>query len=149
MAAIKGTARLRLPAGKAAPSPAIGQALGPLGLNMMEFCKEFNARTGHIRENTPVPVRLTAFANRTFTFETRTPPTTWLLKRVAGIGKGAASPGKEAVGYVTVKEVFEIAKIKQQDEHMKATPLDSIAKSVVGTARTMGLDVVRDHEGAA
>lgn len=145
MTSVKGIARLLLPAGKAAPSPAIGQSLGPLGLNMMEFCKDFNARTGGVRENVPIPVRLTAFTNRTFVYTTAGPPTTWLLKRVAGVEKGSGKPGKDSAGYVTVKEVYEIARVKQGDEAMHGIPLESIAKSVCATARTCGLQVVLDH----
>jgi len=140
----KAVIRLVVLSGKAAPSPAIGQALGPLGLNMMGFCKEFNERTKDHIENIPTPVILSAFANRTFKFELRTPPTTWFLKRCAGIEKGSAFPGRQFVGKVTVKEVYEIAKIKQQDSCNQHMSLEGMCRTVAGTAKTMGVDVVRD-----
>lgn len=147
-AAVKAVVRLRLPAGKAAPSPAIGQALGPLGLNMAEFCRDFNAKSSHIAENTPTPVHLTAYTNRSYTFEIKTPPTSWLIRRVAGISAGANKPGKETVGHLSVKEVYEIAKLKQRDPALAELPLEGLARSVVSTARTMGVQVTRDIEDA-
>jgi len=126
---VKGTARLLVMAGKAAPSPAIGQALGPLGVNMMEFCKEFNNRTNALNDDVPVPVKLTAFSNRTFEFETATPPTSWFLKRAA------------ALGPVTGKHVFEIAKAKQADKNLANISEESVCKSIVGTAKSMGMQI--------
>ena len=137
---VAGRARLRILAGQAKPSPAIGQALGPLGVNMMEFCKMFNDRTQHIKSDVMVPVELTAFSNRTFDFTTRTPPTSWLLKRVAAVHKGAQKPGKKFVGEVHVKEVLEIAKVKAED--MPGQTLKQISAQVVATAASMGLRVV-------
>ena len=142
--AAKATIRLVVLSGKAAPSPAIGQALGPLGLNMMGFCKEFNERTKDYIENVPTPVILTAFANRTFKFELRTPPTTWFLKRCAGVQKGSAMPGRNFVGKATVKQVYEIAKMKQLDDCNQKPSLESMCRMIVGTANTMGVEVVRE-----
>lgn len=144
--AVKAVVRLRLPAGKAAPSPAIGQALGPLGLNMAEFCRDFNGKSSHIAENTPTPVLLTAFTNRTYEFQIKTPPTAWLIKRVAGLDAGASKPGKETVGQITVKEVYEIARLKQRDAALQHLPVEGVARSVASTARTMGVQVVREIE---
>lgn len=139
-----GRAKLRILAGQAKPSPAIGQALGPLGLNMMEFCKAFNAATQQYNTDVPIPVELVAFSNRTFKFNTKTPPTTWLLKRVAAVRQGARKPGLEWVGEVSVKEVYEIANLKSQDNALRTQSLERIAKQVVATAGSMGLRVVHE-----
>ncbi|CAI5729615.1 unnamed protein product [Hyaloperonospora brassicae] len=141
-APVKGVVRLRVLAGKASPSPAIGQALGPLGVNMMEFCKAFNERSATLTENIPVPVVLTAFTDRTFTFTTKTPPTSWFLKKAAGISSGAATPGQQVVGSVHLRQIYEIAKVKQQDEMVDYIDLPSICKTIIGSAKSMGLDVV-------
>lgn len=138
------TIRLVCMAGKAAPSPAIGQALGPLGLNMMQFCKEFNDRTKDYVENIPLPVDLTAMPNRTFKFEVLSPPTTWFLKRCAGIQKGSAMPGRQIVGKVTVKQLYEIAKIKHKDKCYENATLEGVCRMIKGSANTMGIEVVRE-----
>mmetsp|Transcript_25754 Transcript_25754/g.57741 ORF Transcript_25754/g.57741 Transcript_25754/m.57741 type:complete len:167 (+) Transcript_25754:104-604(+) len=138
--------RLRVPAGQAKPGPAIGQALGPLGINMMEFCKAFNAATETLTPSTPIPVRLTAFSNRTFTFETRTPPSSWFLKRCAGVAKGSPRPGHSVAGSVTLKQLYEIAQAKAQDEHVKHLPIEGICRSLAGSCISMGLQVVDDRE---
>ena len=127
--AVKGSTRLLVMAGKASPSPAIGQALGPLGVNMMEFCKEFNNRTSGLNEDVPVPVLLTAFENRTFEFSTKSPPPSWFLKKAA------------AAGPVTAKHVYEIAKVKKGDGHLAHLDEQSLCKSIIGTAKSMGLEV--------
>jgi large subunit ribosomal protein L11 len=142
MSSVKGVVRLRVLANKAAPSPAIGQALGPLGVNMMEFCKAFNERTSKHIDNTPVPVTLTAFSDRTFKFEIKTPPTSWFLKRAAGISSGSPLAGQNEVGTVHLRQIYEIAKVKQQDEHVDYIDLESICKSIIGTAKSMGIRVV-------
>jgi len=142
MSAVKGIVRLRVAAGKAAPSPAIGQALGPLGVNMMEFCRAFNDRTAHLTPNIPVPVRLVAYADRTFQFATKTPPTSWFLKKAAQITSGSELAGQKEVGTVTLRHIYEIAKIKQQDELLDYIELKSLCKSIIGSARSMGLSVV-------
>jgi large subunit ribosomal protein L11 len=108
----------------------------------MDFCKEFNARTSHIEPGVPTPTLITVQPDRTFTFITKTPPTSYFLKKAAGIEKGTGRPGHEFVGTISVKHVYEIAKIKQTDEHLKHLKLESIARSVVGTARTLGVQVV-------
>ncbi|TYZ60845.1 hypothetical protein PybrP1_000424 [[Pythium] brassicae (nom. inval.)] len=141
-AAVKGVVRLRVLAGKAAPSPAIGQALGPLGVNMMEFCRAFNERTAKHIENVPVPVVLTAYADRTFKFGIKTPATTWFLKRAAGVTSGSATPGQQVVGSVSLRQIYEIAQVKQQDDNVDYIELESICKSLIGSAKSMGLNVV-------
>ena len=140
------TVRLRVPAGAARPGPAIGQALGPLGINMAEFCKQFNEKSdqlGYERE-TPLPVLLSAMS---FKFEVKSPPTSYLIKKVTKIEKGPNSPNAEvnSVAFLTPEAVFEIAKIKQKDDMMWHLPLEGIAKSVIGTAKSMGI-TVREYE---
>jgi len=134
---------------EAKPGPAIGQSLGPLGLNMAEFCKQFNAKTSKMKPGIPVPVRLTAYKDRTFDFYTLTPPTTWFLKKCANIEKGSARPLFDMVGKVTVKQVYEIAKIKQADLQLRDTPLEHLCRSIAGSARSMGIEIIegRQKEG--
>uniref|UniRef100_A0A7S1BAR1 Large ribosomal subunit protein uL11m n=1 Tax=Corethron hystrix TaxID=216773 RepID=A0A7S1BAR1_9STRA len=136
---------LRVPAAAARPGPAIGQALGPLGVNMAEFCKQFNERTAGYVSSWTLPVRLDAFADRTFEFHVRSPPTSHMIKRAAGLEKGAGRPGAQsAVGSIRVEAVYEIAKIKVQDTHLADMPIRSVAKSIVGTALSMGVEVIDD-----
>ena len=140
--------KLRVPAGNARPGPAIGQALGPLGINMADFCKQFNERTEPVYEkDVPLPVRLSAFSDRSFTFEVLSPTTSYLIKRVIGMDKGPNSPSPDvASGYISPEEVYEIAKIKQEDSNRWHLPLEGIAHSIVGTCRSMGVQV-RDVGG--
>uniref|UniRef100_A0A7S1C344 Large ribosomal subunit protein uL11m n=1 Tax=Bicosoecida sp. CB-2014 TaxID=1486930 RepID=A0A7S1C344_9STRA len=143
MAAIKGIARMRVLAGAAKPSPAIGQALGPLGVNMMEFCKSFNDRTGALVSETPMRVHLTAFQDRTFTFDVLSPDVSWFLKRAAGVDKGATSPGHDSPGKVGLRAVYEIAALKQRhDDHLSALPMPALVRNVCATAKSMGIKVV-------
>lgn len=134
--------RILIGAGKAAPTPPIGPALGARGIKSMDFCKEFNARTAHLEPGIPTPTLITVQPDRTFTFVTKTPPTTYLLKKAAGIEKGTGRPGHEVVGTVSLKHVYEIARIKATDEHLKHLRLESIASTVVASARTLGVQVV-------
>ena len=108
----------------------------------MDFCKEFNARTAHIEPGVPTPTLITIQPDRTFTFLTKTPPVTYLLEKAAGIEKGTSTPGHETVGTISLKHVYEIAKIKATDEHVKHLPLASIASTVIGSARSLGIQVV-------
>ena len=133
--------KLQIPAGKANPSPPVGPALGQRGLNIMAFCKEFNAATQGMEPGTPTPVVITAFGDRTFTFITKTPPNTYFLKKAAGITKGTTTPGKGAmVGRVTMTQLREIAEVKAKD--MNANDLDAAVRMLAGSARSMGLSVV-------
>ncbi|TBU48504.1 mitochondrial ribosomal protein L11 [Dichomitus squalens] len=134
--------RLLIPAGKAAPSPPVGPALGARGVKSMDFCKEFNARTAHVEPGIPIPTRILVQPDRSFSFITKTPPTAYFLKKAAGIEKGTGRPGHDIVGTVSLKHVYEIAKIKQSDAHLKHLSLEKISKSVIGTARTIGIQVV-------
>ena len=131
-----------IPAGKAAPTPPVGPALGARGVKSMDFCKEFNARTTHIEPGVPVPTLITVQPDRTFTFITKTPPASYFLKKAAGIEKGTGRPGHEITATISLKHVYEIAKIKSTDEHMKIIPLESIARMIVGSARSLGVQVV-------
>ena len=137
---ITGYVKLQVPAGKANPSPPIGPALGQAGLNIMEFCKTFNAQTQNLEEGMPIPVLITVYQDRTFTFVTKTPPVSFFLKKAAKLPKGATSPGKDVVGKVTMAQVREIAQIKMAD--LNTTDIDAAAKMIAGSARSMGLEVV-------
>jgi len=137
---VVGYIKLQVPAGKANPSPPIGPALGQRGLNIMEFCKAFNAQTQGLEPGMPIPVEITAYADRSFTFITKTPPVSYFLKKAAGIEKGAKEPGKEQAGKVTMAQVREIAQKKMQD--LNAADIDAAAAMIAGSARSMGLQVV-------
>ncbi len=138
---IVGFIKLQVPAGKANPSPPIGPALGQRGLNIMEFCKAFNAKTQGLEPGMPIPVVITAYADRTFTFITKTPPVTYFLKKAAGVQKGSTTPGKGAtVGKVTMAQIREIAEKKMED--LNANDVEAAAQMLVGSARSMGLQVV-------
>ena len=130
--------KLQISAGKASPAPPIGPALGPHGINIMEFCKAFNARTQTMGE-TIIPVVLTVYSDRTFTFILKTPPAAELLKKAAGIIKGSSTPNKEKVGKVTLAQVRDIAKTKLPD--LNAYDIDKAVKTIKGTARSMGIEI--------
>jgi large subunit ribosomal protein L11 len=135
---ITGYIKLQIPAGAATPAPPVGPALGQHGVNIMEFCKTFNARTQG-QQGLIIPVVITVFSDRTFTFITKTPPAAILLLKAAGIPKGSGVPNKTKVGSVTRKQVEEIAKTKLPD--LNTTSLDSAVRTIMGTARNMGLEV--------
>jgi len=137
---ITGYIRLQVAAGKATPQPPIGPALGQAGLNIMEFCKQFNAKTQGLEVGMPIPVVITAYADKSFTFVTKTPPTSYLLKKAAGVDKGSANLVKQKAGKVTREQVRAIAEQKMQ--HLNAKDLDGAMRMVVGSARSMGIDVV-------
>ncbi|MGE0417253.1 MAG: 50S ribosomal protein L11 [Acetobacteraceae bacterium] len=138
---IVGYIKLQIPAGKANPSPPVGPALGQRGLNIMQFVKEFNAFTQNMEPGTPTPVVITAYADRSFSFVTKTPPNTYFLKRAAKIDKGSQNVGKgAAVGRVTMSQLREIAEIKMKD--MNANDIDGAVRMLAGSARSMGLTVV-------
>ncbi len=131
--------KIQIPAGKATPAPPVGTALGPHGVPIMEFCKQYNAAT-ESQTGTIVPVEITVFEDRSFTFVLKTPPTPVLLRQRAGIDKGSTTPGKEMVGTVTEDQIAEVAAIKMPD--LNANDLDAAKQQVRGTARSMGLKVV-------
>ena len=138
---IVGYVKLQVPAGKANPSPPIGPALGQRGLNIMQFCKEFNAKTQGLEPGMPIPVVITAYGDRSFTFETKSPPNTYFLKKAAGITAGTTTPGKGApVGRVTTSQLREIAATKMKD--MNANDVDGAVRMLAGSARSMGITVV-------
>ncbi|KAJ2456069.1 mitochondrial 54S ribosomal protein YmL19 [Coemansia sp. RSA 2336] len=134
--------KLIVPAGKATPSPPIGPALGQRGVKSMDFCKQFNDRTKELILETPTPVAIAIKPDRTFTFEIKSPPTSWLLKRAAGIGKGASQPGKQVAGTVSLKHIYAIAQIKATDPVMSHIEMHKICKSIIATAKSAGIKVV-------
>ena len=143
---IDGYINLQVPAGAANPSPPIGPALGQRGVNIMEFCKSFNAKTKEIEQGTPIPVKITVFSDRSFSFEMRTPPATFLIKKAAGMkptgkpGSGSKEPGRNFVGQVTMAQLRDIAKMKMKD--LNTSDMDAAARTLAGSARSMGLKVV-------
>ena len=136
---ITGYIKLQIAAGKANPSPPVGPALGQHGVNIMEFCKAFNAKTQEMEAGMPVPVVITVYADRSFTFETKTPPASFFLKKAAKLPKGSSTPGREVVGTVTRAQLEEIATAKMVD--LNAADMDAAVKIIAGTARSMGMKV--------
>ncbi len=145
---IEGYVNLQVPAGQANPAPPIGPALGQRGVNIMEFCKAFNAKTKDLEQGAPIPVKITVFSDRSFTFEMRLPPATFLIKKAAGMkptgkpGSGSKEPGRSVAGQITMTQLREIAKVKMKD--MNTTDLEQAAKTLAGSARSMGLQVVEN-----
>jgi large subunit ribosomal protein L11 len=137
---ITGYLKLQVPAGAANPSPPIGPALGQRGLNIMEFCKAFNAQTQKLEKNAPIPVVITIYQDRSFTFEMRTSPMSFFLKKAANITSGSKTPGRDKAGKVTKAQVREIAEAKMKD--LNCDTVESAMKMVEGSARSMGLEVV-------
>ena len=134
-----GYIKLQVPAGKANPSPPIGPALGQRGLNIMEFCKAFNAQTQKVEPGLPIPVVITAYADKSFTFVMKTPPVSHFLKKAAGLQSGSKTPGRDKAGSVTKAQVREIAEKKMKD--LNATTVEAAMKMIEGSARSMGLEV--------
>jgi large subunit ribosomal protein L11 len=137
---VVGYIKLQVPAGQANPSPPIGPALGQRGLNIMEFCKQFNAQTQKMEAGMPIPVTITAYADRTFTFIMRTPPASYFLKKAAKLESGSKTPGRDLVGKVTKAQIREIAEKKMAD--LNANDIDAACQMIAGSARSMGLEVV-------
>lgn len=131
--------KLQVPAGQANPSPPVGPALGQHGVNIMEFCKAFNAKTQSMESGMPIPVVISVYADRSFTFDTKTPPASFLLKKAAGIQKGSGTPNTNKVGKVTRAQLEEIASIKMAD--LNAVDMDSAVRIIAGSARSAGIEV--------
>jgi len=136
---VQGYIKLQVPAGSANPSPPIGPALGQQGVNIMEFCKQFNAQTAKMEKGLPIPVVITVYSDRSFTFIMRTPPASVLIRKAIGIEKGSGTPNTAKVGTITRRQLEEIAKAKQPD--LTAADLDAAVRTIAGSARSMGVDV--------
>ena len=136
---IDGYIKLQIPAGQANPSPPVGPALGQRGVNIMAFCKTFNAETQSMEQGVPIPVTVTVYADKSFSFITKTPPASYLLRRAARLEKGSEMPGREIVGSVSMAQVREIAELKMED--LNANDLDAACKIIAGSARSMGFEV--------
>jgi len=136
---VTGYLKLQVPAGAANPSPPIGPALGQRGLNIMEFCKTFNAKTQDQEKGMPIPVTITVFSDKSFAFEMKTPPASYFLKKAAKLESGSKAPGRDVAGSVTMAQVREIAKTKMKD--LNANDIEGAAKLIAGSARSMGIEV--------
>ncbi|KAI8803213.1 ribosomal protein L11 [Cladochytrium replicatum] len=136
------TIRIRVPAGKASPSPPVGPALGQRGIKSMDFCKSFNDKSAIYSPGIPLQVRIKVNADKSYNYTISSPPTSWLILRAAGIEKGAAKPGSETVGTLSLKHVYELAKIKHNDPTMQHMPLRNVAAEIVGQARSIGVTIV-------
>jgi large subunit ribosomal protein L11 len=136
---VQGYIKLQVPAGSANPSPPIGPALGQQGVNIMEFCKQFNAQTQKVEKGLPIPVIITVYTDRSFTFVMKTPPAAVLIRKAIGIEKGSGTPNTAKVGKISRKQLEEIAKLKQPD--LTAADLDAAVRTIAGSARSMGVDV--------
>ncbi|MBU6338711.1 MAG: 50S ribosomal protein L11 [Rickettsiales bacterium] len=137
---VLGLIKLQVPSGKANPAPPIGPALGQKGLNIMEFCKQFNALKFDFEAGTPIPVTITAYKDKSFTFTTKNPPVSYLIMKEIGLAKGSSAPGKDTAGKITMVQIKNVAKKKMAD--MNATSLDACAQMVKGSAVSMGLEVI-------
>ena len=136
---VQGYVKLQVPAGQANPSPPIGPALGQQGVNIMEFCKQFNAQTQGLEKGLPIPVVITVYSDRSFTFIMKTPPASVLIRKALGLEKGSGTPNTAKVGRITRKQIEEIAKTKTPD--LTAADLDAAVRTIAGSARSMGVDV--------
>jgi large subunit ribosomal protein L11 len=136
---VQGYVKLQVPAGQANPSPPIGPALGQQGVNIMEFCKQFNAQTQNVEKGLPIPVVITVYSDRSFTFIMKTPPASVLIRKAIGIEKGSGTPNTAKVGHITRKQLEDIARTKTPD--LTAADLDAAVRTIAGSARSMGVDV--------
>ena len=136
---VQGYVKLQVPAGSANPSPPIGPALGQQGVNIMEFCKQFNAQTQKMEKGLPIPVIITVYSDRSFTFVMKTPPAAVLIRKIIGIEKGSGTPNTAKVGKISRKQLEEVAKMKQPD--LTAADLEAAVRKIAGSARSMGVDV--------
>ena len=136
---VVGSLKLQIGAGKANPSPPVGPALGQRGINIMEFCKAFNAKTQEMEPGSPIPTVITYYQDKSFTFETKTPPASFYIKKAAGLKSGSTAPGKTVAGTITMKQVREIAEAKMVD--LNANSIEQAAKIILGSARSMGIEL--------
>ena len=136
---LAGSMKLQVPAGQANPSPPVGPALGQRGINIMEFCKAFNAKTQELEVGAPCPTVITYYVDKSFTFQVKTPPASFYLKKAAKLKSGATNPGKETAGFVSTKQVREIAELKMKD--LNATSIEGAMQIILGSARSMGIEV--------
>jgi large subunit ribosomal protein L11 len=136
---VQGYIKLQVPAGSANPSPPIGPALGQQGVNIMEFCKQFNAQTQKLEKGLPIPVIITVYSDRSFTFIMKTPPASVLIRKAIGLEKGSGAPNTNKVGKISRKQIEEVAKTKQPD--LTAADMEAAVRTIAGTARSMGVDV--------
>ena len=137
---IDGFIKLQIPAGQANPSPPVGPALGQRGVNIMEFCKAFNAATQKLEQGMPIPVTITVYADRSFSYVTKSPPASWFIRRAAKVGKGASEAGRDFIGRVSMAQLREIAEKKKED--LNANDVDAACRILAGSARSMGIEVV-------
>ncbi|KTW32479.1 ribosomal protein L11 [Pneumocystis jirovecii RU7] len=134
--------KLIVPSGSATPQPPVGPALGARGVKSIDFCKKFNELTANLIPGVPIPVVISIRPDRSFTFEIKSPPTSWLLFKAAKVDKGSSTPGKAVVGTLSLKHIYEIAKIKHKDENIQGIPLESVCRSVIASAKSVGIKVV-------
>jgi large subunit ribosomal protein L11 len=137
---VDGFINLQVPAGQANPSPPIGPALGQRGVNIMEFCKSFNAKTKDMEQGTPIPVKITVYSDRSFTFEMRTPPASFFIKKALKLQSGSKAPGRDTVGEISMSQCRDIAKLKMKD--LNTDSLEQATRTIAGSARSMGIKVV-------
>ncbi|CAO2833336.1 unnamed protein product [Amaranthus hypochondriacus] len=141
---VMATVKLTIPAGAARPGPPVGAILGQLKLNLMAFCKDFNAKTQNYKADTPMSVSLIAYKDQTFDYVIKSPTVSWFLKKAAGLETASTRPGHLVASSVTLKHVYEIANVKKNDPGSKHLPIESICKSIIGTAKSMGINVVKE-----
>jgi len=133
--------RCQIPAGMAKPAPPLGPTLGQKGVNIAEFCKQFNDKTKHLKQGVPIPTKINCYSDRTFDFKTTSPPNSYFLKAAAGIKKGSSNPGNSVVATITLKHIYEIALVKSKDANFRNVPLAGVCKILIGSAKSMGIAV--------
>lgn len=139
--AVAALIRCQIPAGMARPAPPLGPTLGQKGVNIAEFCKQFNDKTKHLKQGVPIPTKINCYPDRTFDFKISSPPNSYFLKAAAGIEKGSADPGNSTVASLTLKHIYEIALVKSKDENFRNVSLASVCKIIIGSARSMGIAI--------